>query len=420
MRSSVRLLCCLVAFAASTVGCVDGGSRFAAAEAPPQLGWQVHEPPTTTTSSIEAIDEEPRPDVAALVLADLTVEEKVGQLFMPVVSGSAASDVTESEARNNEAAYGYRTPAEIIDAYHLGGVMYLRPNIRSAEQLGVFSADLQTVARSSMGIGLLVAVDQEGGTVNRITDGVTVFPPAALLSGDSEAVLEAGYLTGRQVSGQGVNVVLAPVADLTEPGAEGAIGNRSYGDDPDLVADMVTAAIGGLQGSGVAAAVKHWPGHGATEVDSHFQLPVLGISREIWEGRERVPFEAAIDEGVAIVMVGHLVLPSVDPTGVPATISPILIEEQLRGELGFDGVVMTDSLTMGAVDDLDPADLVVQSLKAGADIMLFPEDLPASYERLLGAVSAGEVTQEQLDAAVLRVLTLKDELGLLPLPDATS
>lgn len=373
---------------------------------------------TSTSTSEETVvttDEvDPGPDLAAVALQSLTLEEKVGQLFMVVVAGDDANTVSASAGEINERDFGFRTPSEVVAAYNLGGVMYLGPNIVTADQLGTMSADLQQTAHDGAGVGLLVAVDQEGGRVNRITAGVTVFPPAALLSGDDVAVGEAGYLTGRQVAGQGINVVLAPVADLTDPTATGAIGNRSYGTDPAEVAAMVRAAVGGLQGSGVAAAVKHWPGHGSTEIDTHFNLPILDMSEEEWLGRDRVPFEAAIDEGVAIVMVGHLVLPALDPEALPATVSPALIQDQLRTELGFDGVVMTDALVMGAVDNLDPAAVAVQSVAAGADIMLQPSDLPTAYQALLDAVASGELTEAQIDQAALRVLRLKDQLGLLP------
>ena len=370
---------------------------------------------STADGSVDAEEEpDPGPSDAELVLQTLNVEEKIGQLFMAVVSGTSATEVTAAQAASNERDFGHRTPADVVAGYDLGGIMYLGPNIVTADQLGTMSADLQLTARQDTGIGLLVAVDQEGGRVNRITDGVTVFPPAALLAGDDVAVLEAGYLTGRQVAGQGINVVLAPVADLTDPNATGAIGNRSYGTDPAEVATMVSAAIGGLQEAGVAAAVKHWPGHGSTEIDTHFNLPILDVSEDVWFARDRVPFAAAVDEGVAIVMVGHLVLPALDPEGLPATISPALIRDQLRNELDFDGVVMTDALVMGAVDNLDPGELAVQSVAAGADIMLQPQDLPRAHQALLDAVANGALTEAQVDEAVLRVLELKDQLGLLP------
>lgn len=372
------------------------------------------EPMPATSTATATTTTEVLPEPAEELLASLTLEEKIGQLFMPVFSGGDATTVTTLEGQANEVVFGFETPAEIVSKYKLGGVIYLGENIRSADQVGSFSAGLQKAALDETGIGLLVAVDQEGGRVSRLTDGVTVFPPASLLSGDVDAVREAGYLTGRQVSVQGINVVLAPVADIAAANSEGVIGNRSYGEDPELVSEMVTAAIGGLQGSGVAAAVKHWPGHGATQVDSHVQLPVLDISRTAWERRERLPFEAAVDEGVSIVLVGHLAWPAFDPDGEPATVSSALIDQLLREDLGFDGVVMTDALNMGAVSAIDRGELVVQAVAAGADILLVPPDLPAAYEAMLAAVENGDLSEDRIDQAVLRVLRLKQQLGLLP------
>lgn len=368
----------------------------------------------TTAESMVTVTAEATPDRTGELLAAMSVEEKVGQLFMPVVSGLDATEVAEDSRAYNLSTFGYGTPAEIVAAYKLGGIIYLGENIDDADQVGRFSAGLQTAAREENGIGLLIAVDQEGGRVNRLTDGVTVFPSAAILSGDVETVREAGYVTGRQVILQGINVVLAPVADIGAAGAEGAIGSRSYGEDPVVVADMVSAAIGGLQEAGVAAAVKHWPGHGGTQIDSHERLPVLDVDLPAWNDHERVPFEAALAEDVSIVLVGHLALPEIDPVAGPASTSSILIEDLLRDELGFDGVVMTDALNMGAVADLEEGPLVVQSLVAGADIMLVPRDLPGSYQAVLDALASGELSQERLDESVTRVLRLKQQLGLLP------
>jgi beta-N-acetylhexosaminidase len=367
----------------------------------------VTEPSTTTTFV-------PDPAIVEQVMATMTLEEKIGQLFMPVMSGTNATSVSTFEGQSNASVFGYRTPAEIVAAYKLGGVIYLGDNIVSADQVGTFSADLQAVAQEGSGIGLLIAVDQEGGRVNHIIDGVNVFPPAAILSGDVDAVREAGYLTGRQVSSQGINVVLAPVADLNAAGAEGAIGSRSYGEDPTTVAAMVTASIDGLQSSGVAAAVKHWPGHGATPADSHVELPKIDVSRASWDARERVPFEAAIDHDVSIVLVGHLAFPSLDPQAVPATVSPALIDELLRDELGFDGVVMTDALNMRAVTGIERGEVVVQAIEAGADIMLVPPDLQVAFPAMIEAVETGRLDQARIDESVMRVLLLKQRLGLLP------
>lgn len=348
------------------------------------------------------------------LLASMTVEQKIGQLLMPVLSGTSAGDVGGGDAADNREATGLEQPADIVDRFNLGGVLYLEENIESAEQLRRFSADLQQSALVSDGLGLLIAVDQEGGRVNRVTDQVTVFPSALTMAGNVEAVREASYITGQQLQRQGINVVLAPVADVLEPGDPGFIGDRSYGHDPELVAAMVQASIGGLQRSGVAAAVKHWPGHGATSTDSHQSLPSLEVDRELWEERERVPFDAAIAEEVAIVVVGHLAVPGLDRSGDPATVSSVIIDELLRSELGFDGVVMTDALNMGAVDQYDAGRIAVEAILAGADILLVPPDLVAAYDALNQAVTGGELPADILDRAVARVLTLKYKLGLLP------
>lgn len=366
------------------------------------------EAPTPTTTPPPAV-----PGRAEEVLAGLSLEEKVGQLLMPVLAGRDPSQVSADEQKTNRAATGLAVPAEIVARYHLGGVIYLAKNIGTADQVDLMSAGLQQAARADSGVGLLVAVDQEGGRVNRITDGVTVFPSAELLSGDAAAVREAGYLTGRQVADLGINVVLAPVADVTRPDMASFISNRSYGADPQVVSQMVTASVDGLQDSGVAAAVKHWPGHGGTDVDSHLELPVLDISREGWDQRERIPFQAAIEHRVSIVLVGHLAIPSLDPSGSPATVSPAMIDGLLRTELGFDGVVMTDALNMGAVEDIDPGRLVVEAVKAGVDILLVPPDLGVAYRALVTAVEQGEISAERLDQSVLRILRLKERLGQL-------
>lgn len=369
--------------------------------------------PATTVTEAEV---EPPPDPDEVVdeaLATLTVEEKVGQLLMPVLAGTAADEVDDDAAALNQRTAGLEGPADIVDAFHLGGVLYLEDNIESAEQLRSLSGGLQDAARADGGPELLIAVDQEGGRVNRITDQVTVFPSASELAGNVDAVTEASYVTGQQLQRQGINVVLAPVADVVLPGLPGFIGDRSFGDDPEMVADMVAGSVLGLQQSGVAAAVKHWPGHGATSTDSHFSLPEVTVVRPLWDRRERVPFEAAIDNDVAIVVVGHLAVPGLDGSGTPATMSTVIIEDLLRQELQFEGVVMTDALNMGAVGQYDAGQVSVDAILAGADVLLVPPDLAASYEALLVAATDGSLPPERLDRSVRRVLMLKYKLGLL-------
>lgn len=377
-------------------------------------------PVAADTSTEVVVTEEPiivpEPgDPVPALLASMTVDDKIGQLLMPMIHGTA-SEASADDRALNLAAHGFATAEEIVANHRLGGVVYLGNNITSADQLRAFSRDLQAASDAATGIGLLLAVDQEGGTVNRMTDEVSVFPAASEFTGDPGRAREAAFVTGQQVQQQGVNVVLAPVADVQEPGDPGFIGDRSFGDDPQEVASMVAAAVSGLQDAGVAAAVKHWPGHGATRVDSHERLPTVDVERAQWDQRERVPFDAAIAADVAIVMVGHLALPNLDPAAVPATVSPVLVDGLLRQELGFDGVVMTDALNMGAVSAYGDDELAVAAVLAGVDVILVPPSLTAAVAGLQAAVADGRITEERLDAAVARVLRLKHDLGLLPAP----
>ncbi len=350
------------------------------------------------------------------IVSAMTVEQKIGQLLMPVLFGTSGVADSGPTARQNARFAGVEDSVDIIRQYHLGGVLYQENNVESAEQLRLLSKELQDAEASDGDLGLLIAVDQEGGKVSRVTDQVSAYPSPSALSGDVDAVREAAYVTGQQVQQQGINVVLAPVADVLLPGGEGFLDQRSYGDDPQLVADMVGASITGLQRAGVAAAAKHWPGHGGTVDDSHEGLPSISVSREDWERRDRVPFDAAIDQGVEIIMVGHLVMPNLDSSGEPATVSPVLIQDLLRGELGFDGVVMTDALNMGGVNAFEAGELAVGAINAGADVLLQPADLVSSVEALQAAVASGDLSTERLDASVVRVLRLKQRLGVLAAP----
>jgi len=411
----------LVALAAAAAGCVSSGEVEVGdpvGEAP-VLSSTINSSTSTTTevttTTTEAITTTEAPDPILLLLETMTVEQRAGQLLMPVLFGTDAEVVSSAEAAANQRLAAVDSIAAAIQTYNLGGILYLGNNINGADQLSALSAGIQAAARDVIpGVGALIAVDQEGGRVNRITDGVEVFPSARALSGDADAVQAAAEATGAGLAAQGINVVLAPVADLTS-GNSGVIGNRSYSDDPEVAAEMVAAAVSGLQSSGVAAGVKHWPGHGATTLDSHSQLPVINVDDETWRGRERVPFAAAVESGVAIVMVGHLALPLLDPEGRPATVSPVLVDELLRGDLGFEGVVMTDALDMGAVRDQDRAGLVVDSMLAGVDVLLATPDVAVAHAAIVDAVKSGTISEDALDDAVERVLRLKARLGLLDL-----
>jgi beta-N-acetylhexosaminidase len=358
------------------------------------------EPTTTTTDPVRA------------QIDAMTLQDKIGQILMPVVRGTGVDTVSGADVSYNTALGGFETPAELVAAYRLGGIMYLGPNVESPAQVGEFSAGLQAVAVENGLPPLLVAADQEGGRVRRIGgEGITVVGSARSLAGDGAAVYENASLTGQEMRAIGINVVFAPVADVVRSDV-GVIGDRSYGSDPTLVGEMVAASVGGLQQGGVAAVAKHWPGHGATEVDSHLALPVVDSTEIEWRSIDLPPFVSAVEAGVSALMVGHLAVPSLG-AAEPATISPLLTEDLIRTELGFDGVLFTDAMDMRALDGIDEAELAVLVLEAGIDIMLVPPDLAAAVAGISEAVSTGRITERRLDASVARILGMKRDLGLI-------
>lgn len=363
------------------------------------------------------------PEWAARTLATMTIEQKVGQLFVSLAYGSAA----DAKDRRNRAAFGVDTAAELVSRYHLGGVVYFgwSAGLRTPRQITELSNGLQHAAlHSGAGVPLIVCTDQENGTVTRIGPPATVLPGARELgvAGSAADARAAAQVTGRELRAMGINTDLAPVADVDVNPANPVIGPRSFSADPALAAKLTGAQVTGYQES-VAATAKHFPGHGDTNVDSHTDLPVISHDRRQWAELDAPPFQAAIAAGVDVIMTGHLVLPQLDPSGDPATLSEPIVTGLLRGELGFRGVVITDSLRMRGVRAKHPDDRIpVLALKAGVDLLLMPPDLDLAYRSVLAAVRSGELTEQRIDASVTRVLELKYRRGMVsqPLTDVSA
>ncbi|MEL6982795.1 MAG: glycoside hydrolase family 3 N-terminal domain-containing protein, partial [Actinomycetota bacterium] len=243
---SVLILLALVAAACSS-GTETGATAERVDDGAEETAATTATGPAETTLVIEPeVVAEPRVDPVPGVLASLSTEEKIGQLLMPTLFGQGAT-VSGNDATLNQAAHGAADPTDIVAQHHLGGIIYLEDNIDSAQQVRAMSRELQDAALADSGIGLLVAVDQEGGRVSRLSDEMSLFPPAQTMAGDAELVRETNYVTGQQVQQQGVNVVLAPVADVIDPASPSFINDRSFGADPAVVATMVGAAVDGLQ-----------------------------------------------------------------------------------------------------------------------------------------------------------------------------
>ncbi|MEU2726510.1 glycoside hydrolase family 3 protein [Streptomyces griseoviridis] len=356
------------------------------------------------------------------LLGRMTLPEKVGQLFVMRVYGHSATAPDQADIDANLSEIGVRDAAELIAEYHVGGIIYFTwaHNTRDPRQIAALSNGIQRASLSRpRGLPVLISTDQEHGAVARVGAPATLLPGAmAVGAGGSRADARTlGRVSGRELRALGIRQDYAPVADVNVNPANPVIGVRSFGSDPDAVAALVAAEVAGYQRSAVAATAKHFPGHGDTAVDSHFGFPVITHSRALWSTLDAVPFRAAIRAGVDSIMTGHLMVPALDGSGDPATLSHPIVTGVLRGELGYDGLVVTDSLGMEGVrtkygDDRVP----VLALKAGVDQLLNPPSLEIAWNAVLKAVEDGELTEARIDASVLRVLRLKSRLGLFDEP----
>lgn len=338
---------------------------------------------------------------AAALAATLTDEQLVGQVLMPDVTMPA--DAGEAVA--------------MVQEYGLGGVIIM--GTTTAAEVRQLTDALQAAAPTFDGQRppLLVSVDQEYGFVRRISDLVQM--PAAMTFGaaDQPELTKAAWsVVGQELAAIGINVDNAPVADVIGPAGNLVIGSRAYGSHVSVVAPQVEAVVSGLNSAGVAATLKHFPGHGNTTVDSHTDLPVLTQSRAELEEIDLAPFRAGIAAGAQLVMVGHLDVKSIDP-GVPATFSRKVLVDLLRGELGFTGVVISDALNMGAVTQASAAEQAVQAILAGNDMLLMPPSVADARDGLLEAITSGRLPREQLVESVTRILTLKFSLATDGQPD---
>ncbi len=358
---------------------------------------------------------------AARTLSRLTLEEKVGQLFVTYAYGSTADTTAGADVAANRAAYGVDNAGQLIDRYRLGGVIYFAwsNNVNDPAQIAGLSNGIQrAAARQRVPVPMLISTDQEQGVVVRVGPPATQFPGnMALGAGRSVAdAYAAAAVTGRELRAIGINQDFGPVADVNVNPANPVIGVRSFSADPGLAARLTAAQVAGYQRS-VSATAKHFPGHGDTAVDSHTGLPVISHTRQQWQQLDRPPFAAAVASGIDSIMTAHIVVPALDPSGDPATLSAPILTGILRNELRYDGVVITDALTMeGVRQKYGDARVPVLALKAGVDQLLMPPDLELAYNSVLAAVRGGELTERRIDQSVLRILRLKYQRGLVARP----
>ena len=328
-------------------------------------------------------------------ISDLSLEQKVGQLMMVGIDGTGPTEGL----------------SDLIQKMHIGGVVLYPRNIENPEQVLLLTRSIQALNRSVLPI--LIATDEEGGKVIRFYRDSTSMPGqmAVGATGSPQLAFEVGRLTGMKLRGLGINMNLAPVLDLVVKPEGRVVGIRSFGESPSIVASFGSAYIRGVQSAGVSATAKHFPGHGRTEVDSHKSLPQISSSLE----SDLIPFEKAIEEGVDVMMTAHVAYPKLDRSKAPATISPIIISALLRKKLGFKGVVITDDLEMGAIEQqYEIGEAAVQAILAGCDIVLLSRSSTKKkrvYEALLKAVRTGRISPRRLEESLARIHSLKTKVS---------
>lgn len=298
---------------------------------------------------------------------------------------------------------------DALSNYAVGGLIYFSQNIQDREQLSQMLSN--TVSMSKYPIFL--AVDEEGGSVSRVADSSIEVAKlddmqAIGSAGDTTAAYEAGITIGSYLNELGFNLDFAPVADVVLNAAASPLGKRSFGADPSLCADMVSNVVEGIQGTSVSACLKHFPGIGSSNEDTHEGKVEITKTLEEMKNFDFIPFQAGIDAGADLVMVSHITASSVDSEGLPSSLSRTMITDVLRGELGFEGVIITDALDMSAISDYYTSEeAAVGAIMAGADMLLMPEDFEAAYEGLLEAVQNGRISEERIDESLRRIYRIK-------------
>ncbi|WP_075620015.1 beta-N-acetylhexosaminidase [Paenisporosarcina indica] len=365
-----------------------------------QLKWILNQPtvdqPNPEVHHISVVTNviEPQQTVAAL-LEEMTLEEKVGQMIVAGISGTTATKNTRS----------------LINDYHVGGIIFYASNMKNSKQtLQLLNQIKKTNEQNSL--PLFLGIDQEGGRISRLPKEITKLPTneeTGKINNPSYS-FNLGSILGQELNAFGFNLNFAPVLDVNSNPDNPIIGNRSYGNDPGIVSELGIQTMKGLQSQQVISVIKHFPGHGDTAVDSHLKLPIVDKSLKELNQMELIPFKQAISNGADIVMIAHILLPKLDPK-FPSSMSKPIIKDVLRKQLGFNGVVITDDMTMKAItDNFDITSSSVESIKAGSDLILVAHDyakIVSVINSIEHAVKTGELSEDRIDESVERILNLK-------------
>lgn len=363
----------------------------------------VVEPPVSAETEVNTENEEEvdwLEEMVTTVLSEMPIEDRVAGLFMVTPEQLTDVDVAIQAGDGTKDA---------LNKNAVGGLIYFTKNIKDRDQITQMLSSTASMSKYP----LFLAVDEEGGSVSRVTEaGIDVEQVGDMseigAAGDSNAAYVAGNTIGSYLSELGFNLDFAPVADVVNDPAKSPIGKRSFGTDPQMVGDMVSSAVNGLQDSGVSACLKHFPGIGNTTKDTHEGMAVIEKTMEELAAEEFLPFKAGIAAGVHMVMVGHVSVPSITGDNTPASLTEKIATELLRNEFDYQGIIITDAMNMSAITEYyTSAEAAVLALKAGADMILMPENYQEAYEGVLAAVKDGTIAEERINESLKRIYRIK-------------
>lgn len=344
---------------------------------------------------------------AKVMVEKMTLEEKICQmLFVTPEALTGYTKVTQSGSASRTA----------IEQRPVGGIIYFGDNLVTMEQTTEMIQNIQSYSVELTGRGLFIGVDEEGGSVARAADnlGTTAFEDMATYGaeGDTAKAYEIGKTQAEELSAMGFNVNFSPVADVLTNEANTVVKDRSFGSDPELVADMTTEVIKGLTEGGMLCAPKHFPGHGSTDADTHNGFAASDRTLEELENCDLIPFRAAITAGAPMIMVGHMTMTELDDEN-PACMSGDIVTGLLREKLGYEGIIITDALNMGAIyENYTNAEAAVACISAGCDMLLCVSNINSVVSAVTTAVEEGVIKESAIDASVTRILTAKYRYGI--------
>ena len=354
------------------------------------------EEPTTVE---EYTEEDLLNEVVQSCISEMSLEDKVAGLFIVTPEALTGTDKAVKAGDGTK---------EALEKYPVGGLVYFKQNIQSEAQITEMLANTTSMSKYP----IFLAVDEEGGSVARVGDALKLDKISDMseigASGDANEVNTSYQIIGTYLCKYGFNLDFAPVADVLTNADNKSIGKRSFGSDQAVVSAMITSALGGLSETGVIGCLKHFPGQGDADGDTHTGLATTNRTLDQMKETEFKPFEAGIAAGAKMIMVGHISAPEVIGDNTPSSLSKVMITDVLRGELNYDGVVITDALNMSAISEYYASDeACIKALKAGADMLLMPEDFEAAYTGVVAAVKDGTISEERINDSLARVYRIK-------------